>query len=84
MMNLTQQARYLSSNSGGSWFNSAFSYQVRAAADTQHGDTCVQWTKASKLGTVSAPGVLQMQSPYNDGAAVAAGRQRMVGRSLVL
>lgn len=28
MMNLTQQARYLASNSGGSWFNSAFSYQV--------------------------------------------------------
>eukprot|EP00878_Enallax_costatus_P000930 GHUV01001060.1.p1 GENE.GHUV01001060.1~~GHUV01001060.1.p1 ORF type:complete len:719 (+),score=173.97 GHUV01001060.1:262-2418(+) len=27
MLNLTQQARYLSSNSGGSWFNSAFSYQ---------------------------------------------------------
>eukprot|EP00775_Hariotina_reticulata_P001277 gene1277-1617_t len=27
MMNLTQQAKYLSSNSGGSWFNSAFSYQ---------------------------------------------------------
>jgi hypothetical protein len=28
MMDLVQQARYLSSNSGGSWFNSAFSYQV--------------------------------------------------------
>jgi hypothetical protein len=27
MMNLTQQARYLSSNSGGSWFNAAYSYQ---------------------------------------------------------
>jgi len=27
MMNITQQARYLSSNSGGSWFNTAFSYQ---------------------------------------------------------
>lgn len=27
MMNLTQQARFLSSNSGGSWFNAAFSYQ---------------------------------------------------------
>lgn len=30
MMNLVQQARYLSSNSGGSWFNSAFSYQASA------------------------------------------------------
>jgi hypothetical protein len=28
MMDLVQQARYLASNSGGSWFNSAFSYQV--------------------------------------------------------
>jgi hypothetical protein len=31
MLNLVQQSRYLSSNSGGSWFNSAFSYQVRAS-----------------------------------------------------
>lgn len=29
MLNLTQQARYLSSNSGGSWFNAAFSYQQK-------------------------------------------------------
>jgi hypothetical protein len=28
MMGLVPQARYLTSNSGGSWFNSAFSYQV--------------------------------------------------------
>lgn len=27
MLNLTQQARYLSSNSGGSWFTAAYSYQ---------------------------------------------------------
>ena len=29
-----QQARYLSSNSGGSWFNSPFSYQERYAPET--------------------------------------------------
>jgi hypothetical protein len=34
MMNLTQQARYLASNSGGSWFNSAFSYQVSSHTAT--------------------------------------------------
>jgi hypothetical protein len=27
LLGLTSQARYLASNSGGSWFNAAFSYQ---------------------------------------------------------
>jgi hypothetical protein len=36
MMNLTQQARYLASNSGGSWFNSAFSYQVSSNTASSH------------------------------------------------
>lgn len=28
-MNLTRQARYLSSNSGGTWFNAAFTFQSK-------------------------------------------------------
>ena len=35
---ILQQARYLSSNSGGSWFNSAFSYQERFSSETFLGD----------------------------------------------
>jgi len=33
-----QQARYLSSNSGGSWFNAAFSYQERYLPETFLGE----------------------------------------------
>lgn len=46
MMNLTQQARYLTSNSGGSWFNSAFSYQVSSHTATIPVETFIanaQW-----------------------------------------
>jgi len=51
MMNLTQQARYLASNSGGSWFNSAFSYQVSSNGHEGGGSAEVAAAKADTQPT---------------------------------